>query len=79
MDPGWKLNSAKPDISMIVDYTNKLAYLLLFSCFGRLNIKNRLNLVTYSLNVLSGDAVSQVFYLFCKEFRFGDVHSHPSG
>jgi hypothetical protein len=28
--------------------------------------------VTYRLNTLSGDPVSQLFYLFCKELRFGD-------
>jgi hypothetical protein len=27
----------------------------------------------YRLNTLSGDPVSQVFYLFCKEVRFGDI------
>jgi hypothetical protein len=54
--------------------------LFLFSCFGRLNLKDCLKLVTYRLNTLSGDPVSrcQIFYLFCKELRFGDVHSHPS-
>jgi hypothetical protein len=32
--------------------------------------------VTYRLNTLSGDPVSklQVFYLFCKEHGFGDIH-----
>jgi hypothetical protein len=38
-----------------------------------------LNHVTYRLNTLSGDAVSQVFYLFCIELRFGNVQSHTSG
>jgi hypothetical protein len=55
---------------------------MFFSCFWRLSIKdcNHLNLVTYRLNTLSGDPVSrcQVFYLFCKELRFGNFHSHPS-
>jgi hypothetical protein len=41
--------------------------------------KDWLNLVTYRLNSLSGDSVSQVFYLFCKELRFEDVHSLKSG
>jgi hypothetical protein len=27
----------------------------------------------YRLNTLSGDPVSQVFYLFYKELRFGDI------
>jgi hypothetical protein len=52
--------------------------LLCFFCFGRLNIKDCLNLVTYRLNTLSGDPVSQVFYLLYKELRFGDIHSHTS-
>jgi hypothetical protein len=50
-------------------------------CFvARLNVKDiiQLNLVTYRLNTLSGDPLSQVFYLFCKELRFGDIHSHTS-
>jgi hypothetical protein len=34
-----------------------------------------LNLVTYRLNTLSGDPVSQVFYLLCKELRFGDANT----
>jgi hypothetical protein len=33
-------------------------------------MKDCINLVTYRLNALSGDPVSQVFYLFCKELRF---------
>jgi hypothetical protein len=48
-----------------------------FSCVRHLNIKDsiHINLVTYRLNTLSGDPVSmyQEFYLFCKEFRFGDI------
>jgi hypothetical protein len=28
------------------------------------------------LNTLSDDPVSQVFYFFYKELRFGDIHSH---
>jgi hypothetical protein len=76
MNPGLKLTSAKPHVAIIVDYTNNLVKLLCFSCFGRLNIKNyqHLYFVTYSLNTLSGDPASQIFYLFCKELRFGDIN-----
>jgi hypothetical protein len=49
---------------------------LFFSYLGRLNIKDCLNLVMYRLNTLSGDPIFQVFYLLCKELRFGDIHSH---
>jgi hypothetical protein len=52
-----------------------------FSYLGINNVKEsrHINLVTYRLNALSDDPVSQVFYLFYKELRFGNVHSHPSG
>jgi hypothetical protein len=58
MDPGYKLTSVKPYVAIIVDYTNKLAKVV----------------VLFLLNTLSGDLVSlcQVFYLFCKELRFVD-------
>jgi hypothetical protein len=64
MDSGSKLTSAKPNVAKIVDYTNKLG----------LNIKDAKNLYldTCRLTTLSGDPVSQVFYLFCKKLRFGD-------
>jgi hypothetical protein len=54
--------------------------LLCFSCFERLNIEDFLNLDTYSLNSLYFNPISkfQVFYLFCKELRFGDMHSQNS-
>jgi hypothetical protein len=56
MDPGYKLTSVKPHVAIIVDYTNELAKVV----------------VIFLLNTLSGDPVSQVFYLFFKELRFGD-------
>jgi hypothetical protein len=77
MEPGLELTSVKLHVAIIVDYTNKMEWrsCVFFSGSGRLNIKDRihLNLVTNRLNTLSDIPVSQVFYLYCKEFTFGDI------
>jgi hypothetical protein len=80
MDPGKKLTSAKPHVAIIDEYTNKMVLFdVVFLFFEIMNNKDCLNLLTYRLNTLSGDPLYQIFYLFCKELRFGNVHSHPSG
>jgi hypothetical protein len=60
MEPDSKLTSAKPHVTINMILPINWRSLLLFSCFGCLNIKDCLNLFTYRLNTLYDDPVSQV-------------------
>jgi hypothetical protein len=58
MDPDYNFIFANFYVTIMINYTNKLGVTLLLFLFLTLNVKDRLNLATYRLNILSGDKVS---------------------